>query len=123
MDWRDEVMADVGRGMGVEGLSFGNSGVVSFEFEQRGTLYLEQQEDGILVYLIREISPHDGSGILKNAMRACHFTKATRFPMQVGLKGEDQLFLLIYLNNEEFSRPDIEGTIEVLTQQFEKIGN
>ena len=123
MDWRDEVMAEVGRGMGAEGLTFGESGVVSFEFEQRGALYLEQQEEGVLIYLIRVVSPHDSLGLLKNALKECHYTRATRFPMQVGLKGDDQVFLLIYLRNEEFARPNIESSIEVLTQQFEKIGN
>ena len=39
MEWRDQVLAEIGQGMGIQGLDFSGTGVVSFEFEQRGTLY------------------------------------------------------------------------------------
>ena len=123
MDWRDEVLADVGKGMGITGLQFGDSGVISFEFEHRGELYLEQQEDGVLMYLVQTIPEHDSLGILVSALKQCHYTKAHRFPLQAGLKGDDELFLFLYLTNEDFSRPNIEHSIDVLTQQFEKMGS
>ena len=123
MDWRDDVMTDVGKGMGIDGLSFGESGVISLDFEHRGELFLEQQEDGVLMYLVRTISMHDSLGVLINALKECHYTKALRFPMQTGLKGDDELFLFIYLANEEFSRPNIENSMDALAQQFDKIGS
>ncbi|AMO57847.1 hypothetical protein GZ77_12820 [Endozoicomonas montiporae] len=123
MDWRDDVMADIGKGMGIEGLGFGESGVLSLNFERRGELYLEQQDDGVLMYLVRTIPVHDCLGLLVAALKECHYTKASRFPLQVGLKGEEELLLFIYLANEEFTRPNIETSIDTLTQQFEKIGS
>ena len=123
MDWRDDVIADIGKGMGIEGLSFGESGVLNLSFERRGELYLEQQEDGVLMYLVRTISVHDSLGLLVAALKECHYTKASQFPLQVGLKGDEEFLLFIYLANEEFSRPNIETSIETLTQQFEKIGS
>ena len=42
--------------------------------------------------------------------------------MQVGLQDENQLFLCLFLNNEEFSRPNIEAAIQLLTEQFDLIG-
>ena len=123
MDWRDDVIADVGKGMGIGDLRFGDSGVISLDFEHRGELYLEQQEDGVLMYLVRTISMHESLEVLTKALKECHYTKALRFPMQTGLKGDEELFLFIYLANEEFSRPNIENSIDVLTQQFDKIGS
>ena len=123
MDWRDDVIADIGKGMGIDNLSFGESGVLSLAFEHRGELYLEQQEDGVLMYLVRSIPVHDSLGLLIGALKECHYTKASKFPMQVGLKGDEELLLFIYLANEDFSRPNIETTIDTLTQQFEKIGS
>ena len=122
MDWRDQVLAEVGQGMGVEGLDFSGTGVVSFEFERRGSLYMELQDDGILMYLIREITQFDPLPALMKALRECHYTQSLRFLMQVGLQDENQLFLCLFLNNEEFSRPNIEAAIQLLTEQFDLIG-
>ena len=123
MDWRDEVIAEVGRGMGVDGLNFGGTGVISMEFERRGALFLEQKDEGVLMYLVQRVSRYGTQQLLLSAMRQCHYTRVPQFPLQVGLKEDDQLFFIVFLRNEEFTRPSVETAIEVLTQQFEKIGN
>ena len=120
MDWRNTVVADIGRGMGVDGLEFGASGVISFEFESRGTLFMELQEDGVLIYLIRQIPQFDTAPLLVSALKACHYTKSLNFPLQAGLKQDDQLAFMVYLINESFTVPNIEGVIELLTRQFEQ---
>ena len=96
MEWRDQVLAEVGQGMGIQGLDFSGTGVVSFEFEQRGTLYMELQEDGILMYLIREITQFDYLPVYMRALRQCHYTQSLNFMMQMGLQDENQLFLLAF---------------------------
>ncbi|MGI9275656.1 MAG: hypothetical protein ACR2PT_12530 [Endozoicomonas sp.] len=123
MGWRDEVVADVGRDMGVEGLNFAGSGVISLEFENSGALYLEQKADGVLMYLIRTVSRFDSGKQLMEALRQCHFTRSMQFPLQVGLKGDDQLFFIIFLVNEEFTKPNVLSVMDVLTRQFEAIDN
>ena len=122
MGWRDEVLAEVGRGMGIEGLDFGGTGVVSFEFERMGTLYIEHQDDGILMYLIRTLPAHDFLPVLEKALKMCHYTQSQKFPLQVGAQEQEQLFLCIYLANEEFNRPNVETVIQSLGGHFESLG-
>ena len=121
MDWRDNVMADVGRGMGVEGLNFSDNNVIRFEFEQRGDLYIESREDGVLFYLTRSIQHQNCLDVFKQALKRCHYSQNIRFPLQVGLQGEDGLFLCSFLENESFSRPNIEGVIEMIGKQFDRL--
>ncbi len=121
MDWRDQVISDVGHGMGVEGLDFSGTGVIQFEFERRGNMYIEAKESGVLFYLIRNISRHDCLDQLNQALRLAHYSKTIRYPLQVGLKGDEELFLCIFLTNENFNRPNIEAVIQLLAEQFDKI--
>lgn len=121
MDWRDEVVSDIGRGMGIEGLSFGVSGVISMEFESERTLYLETQEEGVLVYMVQGLSRFDASKSLVYALKKCHYTQSLVLPLQAGLKGEEELVWLIYLNNEQFSRPTVESAIETIIRQSEQL--
>ncbi len=120
MDWRNTVVADIGRGMGIEGLGFGASGVISFEFESRGTLFMELQEEGVLIYMIRQIPQFDTSGLLMSALKACHYTRSLSFPLQAALKQDNELVFMVYLINEAFTIPNAEGVIELLTRQFEQ---
>ena len=122
MEWRDQVLEEVGRGMGINGLDFSGTGVVSFEFERSGTLYMELQEEGILMYLIRELTQFDKLPIFEKALKQCHYKQNLRFPLQIGLQGEDQLFLSLFLANEEFNRPNIESAIQYLSEQFDLVG-
>ena len=122
MGWRDEVLAEVGQGMGIEGLDFNGTGVVSFEFERMGTLYIEHQEAGILMYLIRELPQHDTMPVLEKALRLCHYTQSQKFPLQVGAQEGEQLFLCVYLSNEEFDRPNVEAVIQSLGGYFDSLG-
>ena len=122
MEWRDGVLAEVGRSMGIEGLDFSGSGVVSFEFERMGTLYIEQQEEGVLMYLIRALPTHDFTPVLMNALQQCYFTQSQRFALQVGVQEREQLFLCLYLANEEFSQPNVEAALQMLSHHFDRLG-
>ncbi|WP_263082198.1 hypothetical protein [Endozoicomonas sp. Mp262] len=121
MDWRDQVIADVGRGMGVEGLEFTGSGVIQLEFERRGQLFIEAREKGVLFYLTRGLPQYDCVDMLVRALQAAHYSSSMRYPLQAGLKGDRELFLCIFLGNEEFDRPNIEGVMQILADQFDRI--
>lgn len=121
MDWRSDVLSEIGLGMGVEGVDFSGTGVVSFEFERRGTLYMELQETGILMYLIRPVSQFEILPVLERALIACHYTKSLRFPLQVGLQDDDQLFISLFVANEGFNRSEAEGAMQQLTEKFDEI--
>ncbi|MDP0588171.1 MAG: hypothetical protein QS748_02775 [Candidatus Endonucleobacter bathymodioli] len=123
MDWRDQMIADVGRGIGFEELDFSGSGVIKLEFERRGDVYIEAREDGVLFYLIRRISSHDRLEVLTAALKCCHYSQSIRFPLLSGIQGDDDMFLCSFLVNESFSRPNIEGVIKMLGEQFDNISS
>lgn len=123
MEWRDQVLAEVGQGMGISGLDFSGTGVVSFEFERSGTLYMELQDEGILMYLIRELTQFEKLPVFEKALKMCHYKQNLRFPLQIGLQGENQLFLSLFLANEDFNRPNIESAMQYLSEQFDAIGS
>ena len=122
MEWRDQILAEFGKGMGIEGLDFSGTGVVSLEFEQRGTLFVELQEDGILMYLIREITQFEQLPVYMRALKQCHYTNNLNFLMQMGQQDENLLYLCLFLDNEEFNRPNIESAVQFLGEQFDQIG-
>lgn len=121
MEWRDTVLAEVGQGMGIEGLNFSEAGAVSFEFERMGTLYMEPQEEGVLLYLTRALLSHDYMSVLEKALKLCHYTHSQKFALQVGVQEREQLFLCIYLANEAFNRPNVEAVIESLSGHFDSL--
>ncbi|MDP0561000.1 MAG: hypothetical protein QS721_01170 [Candidatus Endonucleobacter sp. (ex Gigantidas childressi)] len=121
MDWRDQMIADAGRGMGLEELDFSGSGVIKLEFERRGDVYIETREDGVLFYLIRKVSSYDRLEVLTAVLQSCHYSQSTRFTLLPGMQGDDDLFLCSFLINESFSRPNIEGVIKMMGEQFDNI--
>ncbi|MDD7805826.1 MAG: hypothetical protein PUP46_09785 [Endozoicomonas sp. (ex Botrylloides leachii)] len=121
MDWKDEVISDVGKGMGIDELNFSGSGVIKFQFESDGELCIESREDRVLFYLTRQVAHHNLLDIITKALKYCHYSQAIKFPLQVGLKGNENLFLCSFLENESFNRPNIENLIETITAQFNKL--
>ena len=120
MDWRDEVLADVGNGMGVNGLNFGAEGVICFEYERSGSLYMEQKDEGVLMYLHRDIDSYNPLPAMEQALKECHYTNSYNWPLQGGLK-EDQLFIGLFLSDDEFNRPDVEKAIQYLISKLDQL--
>ena len=121
MSWQDDVLTEVGQGMGVEGLDFSGTGVASFEFERSGTLYIERQEEGVLIYMCRALPERDIAPVLLQSLKLCHYTQSQSFPLQVGAQEDEQLFLCIYLADDEFNRPNVESVIQLLSGYFDSL--
>lgn len=120
MDWRDQVIAEVGQAMGVQGLDFSH-GVIQLAFEQRGQLFIEAQPSGVLFYLTRMLPRHERFEHLVWALHQAHYSRSPRYRLQPGLKGDVELFLCIFLDNEDFDRPNIEAVIQSLADQFDQV--
>lgn len=113
MDWRNNVLSEVGEGMGINGLNFGDTGVICFQFEESGSIYMELKESGILMYLVREMDSFNSLPVLEQALKECHYKNSFPFPLQVGIKN-NQLFICLFLPDDEFSRPGVESAIQLL---------
>ncbi|KEI70811.1 hypothetical protein [Endozoicomonas elysicola] len=120
MDWRNNVITELGEGMGIRGLDFGDTGVVCFQIEGAGSLYMEQKEDGILMYLVREMDSFNSLPILERALAECHYKKSFPYPLQVGVQ-ENQLFICLFIHDVDFNRPSVESAMQFLMNKVDEL--
>ena len=123
MSLSDEVLAEFGRSMGMEGLAWPESGVVVLDFANRGVLYLEDRDETLLIYLSRDIDMRDGKlKFLSTALRLCHYRQGLPYVVQVGLRGESSLVFLVRLSAYELTLPELERVLEVLSDLHDRVG-
>ncbi|USE35283.1 hypothetical protein [Endozoicomonas sp. SCSIO W0465] len=120
MDWRNNVISEFAEAMGIRGFDFGDTGVACFEIEGAGSLYMEQKEDGILMYLAREIDPFNNLPILENALAECHYKKSVSYPLQVGVR-ENQLVICLFVDDSDFTRPTVESAMQFLINKADEL--
>jgi len=112
-----ELLNELGENLGIEGLEWPQSGTVGLEFDERGTLCLENVDDELLVYLVRNIERRDGGAErLQSALRLCHYREGLPFTVHAGLKGEDLLSFAVRLPSRETTLPELELVLETLTR-------
>jgi type III secretion system chaperone SycN len=112
-----QILAELGRSLGMNELSWPANGVVALEFERRGTLFLEDAGDVLLVYLARGIDiGADKAGILRNALRLCHYRQGASYQVQAGLRGDSTLVFLVRLAASQIALPEIEHVLELLSR-------
>ncbi len=120
MDWRNNVITELGEGMGIRGLDFGDTGVVCFQIEGAGSLYMEQKDDGILMYLVRDMDSFNNLSILERALAECHYKKSFPYPLQVGVQ-ENQLFICLFIHDVDFNRPGVESAMQFLMNKADEL--
>ena len=120
MDWRNNVISELGEGMGIKGFDFGDTGVVCFQVEGAGSLYLEQKDDGILMCLAREMDDFNSLPILERALAECHYKKSFPYPLQVGVQ-ENQLVICLFIHDSDFNRPSVESAMQFLMNKADEL--
>ncbi|MBG0775392.1 MAG: CesT family type III secretion system chaperone [Desulfovibrionaceae bacterium] len=113
MNWIKDTVRDFGRSMGLDGLEPNDRGVVCLAFERLGTLFIEQEDDDVLVYAARGLPPYSGAA-WRAALEACHWTEGLPWPVNAGMRGDDVLVFLARLPGREFALPALERTLEML---------
>ncbi|PTY03409.1 hypothetical protein DB346_05875 [Verrucomicrobia bacterium LW23] len=108
----NQTLTEFGRSIGIPTLSFTN-GVASLSIDAVGTLYLEEEPDGVLLYISRELSFATVPKYRK-ALALCHYRE--RLPLQVnaGLRGERELTFSTRLEEAAFTVPQLELAVDVL---------
>lgn len=97
------------------------NGVAAFSFDRRGTLYLEEHPEGLLMYLSRDVDAraHVRERLVQ-ALRLCHYQHNWPFAVQVGLRNESQLVFLARLPRAEVTPPALVQALELLTRLHER---
>ena len=110
----DQSLAEFGRSIGIDGLTFNEHGVVSLKFELLGGLYLEKAEsDCVLVYLVRELD-RPSREIFAAALDLCHWRHNHPFAVNASLRDDANLVFSVKLTQEEFSVPTLEQLLQFL---------
>ena len=116
MSLSSAALEEFGHSLGLPDLQWPQSGVLALNFDMRGTLFLEDHDNELLVYLVRQIrQPEQTFTILKTALRRCHYRQGLPFAVQAGLRGETDLVFLVRLASRDVSLPELEQVLEILT--------
>lgn len=119
-DWIDETVAAFGRSIGIQGLDFDNNGVICLEIERMGVLFMESRDDGVLVYLARQMSG-EANGWEEKALKLCHYKNGWPRQVYCGLTDDDRLVLLTRIPGREFVQAELEGTIALLSKIHDQV--
>lgn len=115
------VLTEFGRSLGLTDFRWPDAGMAVFEFDARGTLYLEERDETLLAYLIRPLDRRQSSlSVFKNALRLCHYRHQWPYVAQTGLRDESQLVFLVRLPVREVTLPALEQALELLTLLHER---
>ena len=120
MDWRDGVLSEVAQGMNIRNFDFGETGVACFEMENTGSLFMEQKEEGVLMYFAYEIDTFNMLSIMESALSECHYKNSFPYTLQVGLQ-ENRLFICLFLHNSSFNRSSVASAMTFLINKAEEL--
>lgn len=121
MNAASEALTAFGRSLGLRDFRWPESGIAAFAFAARGTLYLEERDETLLVYLVRTVDLRQSSPeLLKTTLRLCHYRQQWPYVVQAGLQDEARLVFLARLPAREVTLPDLEQVLELLTRLHER---
>lgn len=116
MSLSSTVLAEFGQSLGLPGLQWPQSGVLALDFDTRGTLFLEDRDDDLLIYLMRSITqPDRAMAILKTALQCCHYHQGLPYVVHPALRGETDLVFLTRLPSRDVTLPELERVMDTLT--------
>ncbi len=122
MSISDDLLVEFGHSLGLDGLAWSDTGVVVLDFANRGVLYLEDQDEVLLVYLVRDIDVRESKlQLLHTALTLCHYREGLPYVVQVGLRGEASLVFLVRFMSYEVTLPELERVLELLSQLHDNV--
>ena len=123
MNTNQEVVAELGRSLGIEGLAMPEGRPLALRFDRRGSLYVEDRDEILLVYLARDIDlgADRAAGRPEACLRLCHYSQGLAYPVHPGLRAERTLVFLVRLPSEQVTLPEIERVLELLSDLHEKV--
>lgn len=116
----NHTLNEFGKTIGLDDLSFPETGTVSLQIEQMGTLFFEQASDEVLVYLTRPLPPFSDTA-LQTALNLCHYEQGHQVVVQAGLRGDDLLAFLARIPAHEFTMPAIDRSISLLEKLHDTV--
>ena len=120
MSWVEQTISEFGASVGIDALSLNDAGVVTLQFEQLGTLYIERRNEEILIYLVRDVE-HPDAALFRRVLSCCHHQHHHPFPVHAGLRGETSIVFLIRMPEADFILPNLERAMNLLDQLHSEV--
>ncbi|MEC4720741.1 hypothetical protein RY831_16375 [Noviherbaspirillum sp. CPCC 100848] len=120
MHWVQQTLADFGKSLGMDGLSFSEQGMASLQFQSGSQLGVELVNEEVLVYRIQP-TPFPSPELRGKVLRQADFRQGGQFPFQVGMKGVGQeavLVVLVRVPVRDFTLPMLERVINGLNSRW-----
>jgi type III secretion system chaperone SycN len=118
----EHVIAEFGRRMGLPALALERDKPVQLRIEGMGSLFIEEAEEDVLLYLARDFPPHDRDAP-RRALALCRCGLARPFPVQAGLYKNNTLVFLTRFTPKTFSLQGLEQTVPVLARLLDEALN
>lgn len=112
---------EFGRRMGIEDLEFSEDGVIAFDIDEIGTLYIEQSQNNeeLFVYLSSPYPPYDND-IYKKVLELCSYKNAHPFILHGGVY-KDRIIFLSKINFREVTASQIENATQFIINITQKV--
>ena len=117
----ESAVKDFVRTLGADEISFPESGMLEFSFEQSGTFHIELCDGGALFYLLRELPDFGIELAAEKALVLCHPTQSQKFDTHCALKDANQLIFLVFMAAEKLNGPEIESVLQYLMKLHDVI--
>lgn len=112
-------IAQLGRRMGIAGLALSPQGMLAFDVEGMGRLYLECKADALLIYLSRPAPSYDTT-LPRRVLALCHYSNAHPVLLDGGIHN-GQVILLTRMAERGVTAAALENTVDYLAQQMNRV--
>jgi type III secretion system chaperone SycN len=118
----EHVIAEFGRRMGLPSLIMERDKPVQLHIEGMGSLFIEDAEEAVLLYLARDFPSHDRDAP-RRALALCRSGLARPFPVNAGLYKNNTLVFLTRFSPKTFSLQGLEQAVPVLARLLDDVLN
>lgn len=116
----DATIEDFGNSMGMSQLSFGDKNFIHLSIENTGELFLERDNEHLIVYLVRTLD-FPSLKHFAQALELSHFTFPEPLAITPGLHQDNQLAFITHFNEETATLPNIHTAINILKKAQDRI--
>ena len=120
MNFAQFTLSDFARQLGMDELTLNDQGVASLVFESLGTLFVEQLDGSVLIYLVLKHERLE-QGMLEQALFQCHWQNNQPLELNAALVGERSLAISTRIEDSKFNLPTLEQALQLLSQLHDQI--
>ena len=120
MNLAQATLNDFARQLGLGDLALNEDGVASLSFESTGTLFVEQLDQSVLVYLVQQYDRLEPIHT-QTALEMCHWRHNHGLQVNASITVEENLVFSTRMPEEDFDLPRLEQSLRLLNQLHDHV--